>query len=297
MFVFNAVDTIERALKSVTAEDQPAVELLVMDGGSTDGTVDIIRRYESKIAFWRSHKDAGAIPAMNEGVARATGDIICLLPADDWIEPSALHWVREQFAKDPSLDVVSCGTRFAHFDSAGQLVTDDEINEAERLHLCMHNIVRCPMTAGHFVRRRVYQRLNNYDESYELSNDLDFLIRVCLGRPRTAVLPRIVYTYRVHGKSRTLGDNPDMLLKMMRDNISVVAHHLRDSTMSSEDRSELTGMHGRNSARFAWMLAVRGRFGSALSVVKDALAVNTWWPLQIWYWMVVRLVRGSPIKT
>jgi hypothetical protein len=205
--------------------------------------------------------------------------------------------VQQRFAEDPGLDVVSCGTRFVHFDSGGELVVDTELNDPAELDLCMRNIVRCPMTAGHLVRRRVYQRLSGYDVSHEQSNDLDFLIRVCLERPRTAVLPKIVYTYRVHGKSRTLGDNPAMLLKVMRDNVSIVGRHLRGSPMSREDRSELLGLHGRNSARFAWMLAVRGQFGAALRVIRDAVALNPLWPVQVWYWMGLRIVRPPYIRT
>lgn len=294
MFVFNAVRTIERALMSVTGADQPPVELLVMDGGSTDGTVDVIRRYEKKIAFWRSHPDGGAIEAMNEGVSRATGDIICLLPADDWIEPGALHWVREEFARRPELDVVSCGTRFVHYDANGDLHVDEEFMEPRRLELRMKNIVRCPMTAGHFVSRRMYAQLGNYDASYEMSNDLEFLIRVCLARPHTAVLPRLVYTYRMHPESRTLGGNSTMLLKMMRDNIRVATLHLENSPLRPDERKELVGLHGRNSARFAWMLATRGEILRAIKVLYEALHFNKWWPVQVWYWIGCRVVR--PMK-
>ena len=93
VFVRNALATIAHALDSVVAQTQPGVELLVLDGGSVDGTVEVIRRYEDKIAFWRSAPDGGPTAAINEGVARAAGDVICLLPADDWLEPGALQTV------------------------------------------------------------------------------------------------------------------------------------------------------------------------------------------------------------
>jgi glycosyltransferase involved in cell wall biosynthesis len=293
VFVLNAAKTIDHALRSVTTPDQPPVELVIMDGGSTDGTVDVIRSYEKKIAFWRSHRDGGAIVALNDGVSKATGDIICLLPGDDWVEPGALHLVRERFARDPDLDVLSCGTRFAHHDPDGTLRVDQEFTDPGGLELTMKNLVRCPLTAGRFVRRRMYVRLGNYDSSYEMSNDLDFLIRVCLQRPKTAVLPHLVYTYRVHEQSRTLSGNSAMVFQMMRDNIRVAATHLRSSPLRSEERTELKGLHGRNSARFAWMLLVKGEIGRAAGVLYDAIRVNRWWPLQVWYWIGCRVLRGA----
>jgi glycosyltransferase involved in cell wall biosynthesis len=294
MYVLNAVNTIDRALSSVTSPDQPPVELLVMDGASTDGTVDVIRRYESKIAFWRSHRDGSAVVALNDGVARATGDIICLLPADDWVEQGALHLVQQAFRDEPELDVLSCGTRFVHYEPDGSLHVDELFNNPGRLELSIANIVKCPLTAGHFVARRMYQRLGGYDGSLDMSNDLDFLIRVCLQRPRITVLPQLVYTYRVHPQSRTLVGNPRLVMKMMRDNIRVAGKHLRNSPLRADERRELTGLHGRNSARFAWMLMMRGEFGRAVSVLWEALQFNPWWPVQVWYWLVRRLFRLEP---
>jgi glycosyltransferase involved in cell wall biosynthesis len=292
MYVLNAGETIERALGSVTGPDQPPVELLVMDGGSTDRTLDLIRQYEAKIAFWRSRRDGSAIVALNEGVEKATGDIICLLPADDWIEPGALHAVRDYFARNPDVDVLSCGTRFVHFDADGELRVDREFIDPRRLRLAIGNIVKCPLTAGHFITRRMYQKLGGYNELYDMSNDLDFLIRVCLQRPKTAEMPGLVYTYRMHPQSRTLSGNPRMVFQMMQENIRVAEHHLAESTMEIRERKELIGLHGRNSARFAWMLFRQGQYARAMGVLHKAFQLNKAWPLQVWYWSARRLLRA-----
>jgi len=294
MYVYNAAGTIERALRSVTGPDQPPVEILVMDGGSTDGTVEIIRKFETRIAAWRSHPDGGAIHALIEGVSRATGDIICLLPADDWIEPGALHVVRDAFASDPELEVLSCGTRFVHYEKDGRLKVDEEFTDPRRLELSIANIVKCPLSAGHFVTRRMYERLGGYDVSLDMSNDLDFRIRVCLQRPRAAVQPRLVYTYRMHSGSRTLGGNPKMVLQMMHDNLRVAAAHLEDSPLRPDERRALTGLHGRNAARYAWMLMVGGEFKKAWATLEHALRFNPWWPFQVWYWAARRLLTSAP---
>ena len=185
VFVKNAANTIERALKSVLEHQDSPVELLVLDGGSTDGTVEIIRRYQQRIAFWRSFADGGPEFAIREGIERATGEVICLLPADDWLEPNALDRVASEYAADPELDVLSCGVRVVHFDSNKNLVVDAEFLEPKDLEFNIYNIVRQILSGGRFIRRRVYRQLGGYNPDYSMSNDLELFIRVILDRKST----------------------------------------------------------------------------------------------------------------
>lgn len=291
VFVLNAADTIERALSSVTSEDQPPVELLVMDGGSTDGTVDVIRRHESRIAHWRSRNDGSATIALNEGVQQATGDVICLLPADDWIEPGALHLVKRAFAADPALEVLSCGTRFAHLDVDGAIKVDSEFLDPRILEFSMENIVRCPLTAGRFVLRRLYNELGFYNPDDWMSNDLDFLIRLLLRKPRASVMTDLVYTYRQHAGSRTLGGDPRMVLEMMRGNVKVAARHLTGSALAPRERVALLGLHGRSSARLAWMLLARGEAAEAGRILRNAVSENPLFPIQVPGWIAQKWLR------
>jgi glycosyltransferase involved in cell wall biosynthesis len=285
VFCRNAAATIERALASVVEQDTPGVELLVLDGESTDGTVDIIRHYQEKIDYWRSTPDGGPTHAINEGVKRATGDIICLLPADDWLEPGALKAVAQEFASDVDLDVLSCGTRIVHFDAGGRMHVDAVFLSPGILDFNMQNIVRFPLTAARFIRRRAYERFDGHDLQYRISNDFDFLARVCIARLKSKVLPRLVYTYRRHAGSSTLSGNPDMVFAMMKDNIQIVAHHLAHSNPGPSDRRALIGMHGRSSARLAWMLMRRGKPADALRVLLKAVQLNWIWPMAVPFWM------------
>ena len=292
VFVLNAAATIERALASVTADDQPPVELLVLDGGSTDRTLDIIRRYEDKIAFWRSYRDGNPGIALNEGVARATKDVICLLPADDWIEPGALHLVADAFAADPALEVLSCGSRIVHFREDGTLVVDSQVIEPSELELTMDNLVKCPLTGGRFILRRLYNEVGSYNADLRMSNDLDFLIRILMRRPKCAVIPSLVYTYRRHGGSRTLGGESTMVTEMIRHNIQVAAQHLAHSPLTPRERRALLGMHGRGSAKLARLYFGSGRHGEAASLLLGALRRDWRWPFLMPYWLLVRYAQG-----
>jgi len=295
VFVLNAAGTIRRALESVTSADQPPVELLVLDGGSTDGTLDIIREFEPKIGYWRSFHDGSAVLALNDGVKRATGDIICLLPADDWVEPGGLQAVREQFRNDPGLEILCCGTRVVRFDRNGSLRVDLNFTDPRVLEFSMANIVRYPLTTSRFVLRRLYNELGEYDASLQYANDLDFLIRLLLRRPRAKVLPQLVYNYRRHAGSRIQGGDPRILMELMRDFVRIAERYLSDSRISAEERRALRELHGRSSVRLAWMLLCRGHVKDAGHVFARAMQLNWLFPILVPFWLARKLLRrGLP---
>lgn len=94
---YNAADTIEQTILSVLEQDYPSIEYILIDGGSTDGTVDIIRQYESKLAYWISESDKGLYDALAKGFKRVTGDICAYINADDFYQPHAFATVCEIF--------------------------------------------------------------------------------------------------------------------------------------------------------------------------------------------------------
>lgn len=294
VFVLNAVNTIEKALQSVTAGRQPPVELLVMDGGSNDGTVEIIKRYERRITFWRSRPDGNASNAVNEGVRRATGEIICLLPADDWIEPGGLDLVRNAFAGDPDLDVLSCGTRIVSIGEGGELCIEAEFLSPSKLEFRLENVLRHPLTAARFVRRGLFLEVGDYDSTFGSSNDLDFLIRVLRREPRSGVLPELVYNYRCHPGSQTISGKPRAVIAMMRNNIRVAEHHLASVDTSPRYRAALRGLHGRASARLGAMLALRAEWSEAMSVIFRALSVNPLLPMKVIVWIAQKWIGYVP---
>lgn len=294
VFVLNAADTIEAALASVTSPDQPAVELIIMDGGSTDGTIDIIRKYESRIAFWRSRRDGSAAVAINEGVERASGEVIGLLPGDDWIEPGALRPVHAAFADDPQLGVLSCGARFVR-TPGNRVETVREFLDPPTLDFTMANLVRWPLTPARFVRRSYYQEAGGYNSRYFISNDLDFLIKVLLKRPRTRVIPQLVYTFRMHEGSRTLGGGRSTMLEMLRGNIDLAEQHYAAAGLTRAERRELAGLHGRASSRLAWMLLSAGEMAEARLVLARAMKLNWTFPLKVPVWALQKAARRDSV--
>jgi glycosyltransferase involved in cell wall biosynthesis len=292
VFSRNAAATIDRTLRSVVDQDVPGLELIVLDGGSTDGTVEIIRKYDRNIRFWRSAPDGGSTNAIIEGVDRATGDVVSLLPADDWLEPGALKSVVEQFAADPALEVLSCGTRYVRVDPDGRLHVDAQFLSTDVLQFTLPYVLRHPLTCARFIKRSVYRRLGGHNAGYRLA-DFEFLVRVCVAGVNSRVLPRLTYTYRRHAGSDTLSAKPEMVYAMMRESIRIASDHLGNPALSETDRRALIKTHGWASARYALMQLKRRDARSALSVVLRALRINGAWPFQLPGWILKRLLERA----
>jgi glycosyltransferase involved in cell wall biosynthesis len=103
---FNAAGTLAATLDSIIEQQYPGLELFVMDGASTDGSVEIIKRYEQHLTGWVSEKDSGQSDAINKGFARCTGQVVNWLCSDDMLMPGALLKVGHHFAADPELSVL-----------------------------------------------------------------------------------------------------------------------------------------------------------------------------------------------
>ncbi|EKD55550.1 MAG: Glycosyltransferase family 2 protein, partial [uncultured bacterium] len=108
---YNSAKTLETTIKSVIDQSFPYIEYIVVDGGSTDGTLDIIKKYQDKITKWVSEKDGGISDAMNKGIKMASGDIIGIIHADDWYEIGALEKVDAAF-ESTGTDIVCGKVRF-----------------------------------------------------------------------------------------------------------------------------------------------------------------------------------------
>jgi len=169
----NSARYLERAIRSVFDQNFPDVEHIVMDGGSTDGTLDILRRFPQ--VRWVSEPDRGQSDAMNKAFAMATGDIVVYLNADDFFEPGVFRCVSEFFHRNPAVDLF-VGSLYHRYEGSPRV----ELTVPETTYRCVllsfkyqfpHNPV-C-----YFYRRRVQQIIGPFplDEHYAM--DYWFLLR------------------------------------------------------------------------------------------------------------------------
>jgi family 2 glycosyltransferase len=167
--VYNAVHTIEQTIVSVLDQTYPNVEYIIIDGGSTDGTVDIIRKYEDRLAYWCSEKDNGIYDAVNKGAEKATGDYVHFLNADDCLyRKDTLEQVAALL--DESVDVFS-----------GAVITIDEETLLESYVGNKHARVRASFAGGMIPTQGILYRtgiLRQYTipKDYKVAADYDHFL-------------------------------------------------------------------------------------------------------------------------
>jgi glycosyltransferase involved in cell wall biosynthesis len=186
--VYNGEGHIEQTIQSVISQEYENVEYIVIDGGSTDGTLDILKQYEGQIDYWVSEPDRGISDAFNKGVTLCQGEWVGLINADDWYEPQALSSILTY----PDAEVLY-GNMQVWRNGVKNLV-----------HLSSHENMHKQMSLNHpsvFIRRRVYQRLGCFDHDFKLAMDYELLIRFLCNGVRFEYINQVLTNFRDGGAS------------------------------------------------------------------------------------------------
>ncbi len=197
--VRNGVDTIEETVRSVLAQRHPAVEHIVVDGVSTDGTLQILDRYRDRIATVVSAPDRGIYDAMNKGVALATGDVVGFLNADDlYAHPRVLERIAEAL-RDRTVD--ACYGDLVYVDPVDMTrVSRYWKSRPYREGLCDKGWM--PAHPTFYVRRGVYQRLGGFDLRYPRQADFELTMRFLeVSRVPSVYIPEVLVRMRAGGRS------------------------------------------------------------------------------------------------
>ncbi len=170
---FNHRPHLEQCLQSVLKQDYPHLEYIVIDGGSTDGSVDLIKKYADRLAYWVSEPDQGQTDALIKGFRRARGDIFCWINADDLLEPGALRDVADYFARHPERQVVTGDATLIREDGSFWRV-QRQIRFMAFLWFNDHNYIAQSST---FWRRELYAQVGGLDPFFQVNMDGDLFIR------------------------------------------------------------------------------------------------------------------------
>src|SRR5882757_5052240 len=198
---FNQAHYLEQTIDSVLSQEYPDLEYIIIDGGSTDGSADIIKKYEKHLSYWVSEKDRGQSHAINKGLRAATGDIVNWLNSDDYYQPRALKIISDEFA-NPSVTSVS---------ARSNIVTNGRIIQRTKgTDVYMNNLAKTigwaridqPET---FFRRTAYQRVGLLNETLHYVMDREWWMRYLFhyGTDGFKTIDDTVVNFRLHEQSKT----------------------------------------------------------------------------------------------
>ena len=200
--VHNGAATVEDTIRSVASQDYPRIEHIVIDGASTDGTLDIVRRHRDKIAAFQSEPDRGMYDAMNKGLALATGEIVGFLNADDvYADPRVLREIADTL-------------RASEMDACyGDLVYVRRIDASKVVRYWKSQPYRdglfeagwMPAHPTFYAKRWIYDKFGGYDLVYRRQSDFELTMRfLAVHHVRSVYIPRVLVRMRSGGASREL---------------------------------------------------------------------------------------------
>lgn len=225
----NQAEYLDAALRSVVEQDYPRIELIVMDGGSTDGSTDVIRNYAPRISYWTSRADGGAASALNEGFRHATGEILGVLNADDFYLPGALAAIAVAFGSNGQTDVISGHGYFTTPNGElGPPMFSDRWNLRRfRYGAC---VLMQPAT---FFRRTAYERTSGFRESGRVCWDMELWAELAAAGATFGTIDRPLAAFRLHSGSITGGTDHQ---RARRQHARAVMAELRARPEAVSDR-------------------------------------------------------------
>ena len=229
---FNQAQYLEATIQSVFGQDYPRIEYIIVDGGSTDGSVDVIKKYEGRLAGWVSEQDKGQTDAINKGFNRANGEILAWLNSDDTYNPGAVSAAVKFLMDNPEIAMVYADCNF--INEQGGVI--GKFNSAQTdHHRLREGYVHIPQQTM-FFRAKYWKELGPLDPSFYFAMDYDLWTRISARAPIKYLRGQTWANFRIHnfGKTSSADDRcwPEMLRVHYRDgggffSVIVAKYYLR----------------------------------------------------------------------
>ena len=197
---YNQGEFIRATIDSVLSQDYNHIEYLIIDGGSTDSTLDVLRSCTDPRLTWISEKDKGQSDAINKGLKLAKSDILTYLNSDDLLLPSSIKFVVEYFMQNPTADLVYGDCQFIDAEGERVGVVNAFPFDLKRLILGTQ-ILSQP---GAFWRRRVTEQIGYMDETLHYTMDVDYWLRAALAGFHLQYVTGVRSAFRLHAASKTV---------------------------------------------------------------------------------------------
>jgi len=214
---FNQVNFLRQTIESVLSQDYPNLEYIIIDGGSTDGSPDIIQDYADQLAYWESLPDKGQTDAINKGFAKATGKYLAWLNSDDVYQPGAVAEAVAYLEAHPDVGMVYGDCTF--IDAQGEKIGTFPAAQTDYQRL-RRGYVHIPQQAA-FFRQDLWQQVGPLDPSFFFAMDYDLWVRLAKEAPLVYLPGRDWASFRLHGEAKTIAADakcwPEMLKVHFRE--------------------------------------------------------------------------------
>jgi len=199
---FNQGQFLEETIQSVINQDYPNFEYIVIDGGSNDNSVEIIKKYEDKISYWVSEKDNGQADAINKGFKKASGNILHWLNSDDILIPGSLTLVAKYFSENPDIGCVFGDLEL--IDAKGKYLAT---RKAVPFHFktALHSACLVPQPSTLF-KRIALEKTGDLNVNYNYQLDYEYFLRMASAGVKFGIIKKPLAKFRLHEKSKTVSE-------------------------------------------------------------------------------------------
>ena len=254
---YNQANFLEQTIDSVLSQGYPHLEYVIIDGGSTDGSVDIIRRYEKHLSFWQSERDNGQSEAINKGLRTLNSDVWAYLNSDDIYLPGTFAKVAAEF-EDSSVAWVTGEARYVDESGASikRLTPVREWEVEEVLEKLIYRPVIMAVQVSNFMRNSVLPKFGYFDESLHYCMDVEYGLRLLLAGMRPRVVDDVLAHARLHSASKTM--NQAETNAFVRETAHILEHRCDREMRNTSQRKSID------------KALLEYRRQSALDVVRDS---------------------------
>jgi glycosyltransferase involved in cell wall biosynthesis len=268
---------IVEAVESVLEQEYPNLEHIIVDGGSTDGTLEELRRYPHLTVM--SGPDRNLYDAFNKGLRSARGDIIGHLNGDDVYPEGVFCEVAEAFRRNTEVEAV-CGNACV-FEEDGLRVRKSigKYYEIEHKRISFESaLFSPPLINAKFFRKSVYEKHGGYNDSYSISADREFLLRLAVRGLKEMVLSRVIYCYRKHVGSLTFDNSSaENIERRLEEKLAICEDYAYRFSSTKKIRHLLGAWHTSISLKQFFLLLPQARYPELLKCAVRGIRYDALW--------------------
>lgn len=274
---YNRVGLVETAIQSVLDQNYPEFEHIIIDGGSTDGTLDVLKNYHHLRII--CEPDLGMYDALNKGIALVTGEIVAFLNTDDHYAKGAFQTALNHFTDDSAADVVwGCADIF-EMTSKGEITTEVLQSPKNNEEIIPFLVMVMPIFNACFFRKQVFERWGQFMAHLKIAGDREFMIRVALGGCKFHLSDAILYHYLTHDESMTYGIDPDTFEQWNKEHCQIAEYYLEHPTIQGNARHVYRQLHTISNLSLIKIACKRGELGDAIGIALHGWRINPKWPI------------------